>query len=256
MTGRNLAGKAAIVTGAARGFGKAIALTLSQRGAAVVVSDIRSELAEAVVEEIKSAEGEAIALSADISNEQDVKSMVAETLKRFGTVDILVNNAGIMSTISPMVSISLEDFQKMIEVNLTGTFLCMKAVLPIYKAKNSGKIVNLSSSAGRSMSTFNGAHYTASKAGILGLTRHAANEAAPFNININAVTPGSFVTEGGLELLPGLTPEMTEQIEQAIPIRRLGDPQDLANLVAFLCSEEASYITGATIDINGGDLMM
>lgn len=256
MSDRNLAGNVAIVTGAARGFGRAIALTLAERGAAVVVCDIRSELAEEVVEEIKSGGGEAIALTADIAIEEDVNRLIVETLKRFGTVDILVNNAGIMSTTSPMESILLEEFQKMIEVNLMGTFLCMKAVLPIYKSKKSGKIVNLSSSAGRSMSTFNGAHYTASKAGILGLTRHAANEAAPFNININAVTPGSFITEGGMELLPGLTPEMTEQIEKAIPIRRLGDPQDLANLVAFLCSEKASYITGATIDINGGDLMM
>lgn len=256
MRDRNLAGKVAIVTGAARGLGKATAITLAQRGAAVVVCDNRCELAEAVVEEIKDNGGEAMAFVADISNEAEVEGMVAETLKRYGTVDIMVNNAGIMSTSSPMETIPFEEFQKMIKVNLTGTFLCMKAVLPILKAKQNGKIVNLSSSAGRSMSTFNGAHYTASKAGILGLTRHAANESAPFNININAVTPGSFVTEGGLELLPGLTPEMTEQIEEAIPIRRLGEPQDLANLVAFLCSEEASYITGATIDINGGDLMM
>ena len=141
-------------------------------------------------------------------------------------------------------------------VNSSGVFLCMKAVLPILKEKRSGKIVNISSLAGRSMSTFCGADYTTSKAAVLGLTRHAANENAPYNININAVAPGTFITEGAKEGLGDVPDEFLEQAEQKIPIRRFGTAQDLANLVAYLCSEDAAYITGATIDINGGDLMM
>lgn len=250
------AGQAAIVTGAARGLGKAVALKLAGEGAAVVVNDVRRELAEAVVSQIAAAGGQAMAHVADVSDEAQVEAMVSATAKRFKTVDILVNNAGIMRTTSPLEAVPLEEFQAVMAVNVVGVYLCLKAVLPIMKARRSGKIVNVSSSAGRCMSTFNGPHYTASKAAVLGLTRHVAREAAPYNINVNAVAPGTFVTEGGRELLPDLTPELIQEIEQGIPLHRLGDPQDHANVVAFLCSPEASYITGATIDINAGELMM
>ncbi len=256
MNTLRFSGQTAIVTGAARGLGKATVLQLAREGAAVIVNDVRRELTEAVVEEIKAAGGQALAHVADVSDEAQVEAMVAAAVERFGTVDILVNNAGIMRTTSPVETISLAEFQSMLAVNVTGVFLCIKAVLPLMKAKRHGKIVNVSSSAGRSMSTFNGAHYTACKAAILGLSRHTANEVAPFNINVNAVAPGSFDTEGGRELLAGAPAELLEQEEQKIPLRRFGTPQDHANLVAFLCSEQASYITGATVDINGGDLMM
>lgn len=251
-----LVGKVAIVTGAARGLGKATALKLAEEGAIVVINDVRRELAELAAKEIISAGGQAMACIHDIADEAQVASLVAATVDKYGTVDILVNNAGLMRTTRPMETIPFDEFQSMIAVNVLGVFLCMKAVLPIMKAKRSGKIVNISSSAGRCMSTFNGAHYSATKAAILGLTRHTANETAPYNINVNAIAPGTFITEGGLELLPDLTPEQTAQLEQTIPIRRFGAPQDHANLVLFLCSEESSYITGATIDINGGELMM
>jgi NAD(P)-dependent dehydrogenase (short-subunit alcohol dehydrogenase family) len=141
----------------------------------------------------------------------------------------------------------------MMSVNVTGVFLCTRAVLSIMKAQGGGKIVNVSSSAGRSTSTFGGAHYTTSKAAVLGLTRHTAREVAPHGINVNAVAPGSMDTEMVRETTP---PEVIEHEEANIPLRRLGTAQDEADLVAFLCSEEASYITGATIDINGGDLMI
>lgn len=256
MAEARFSGQVAIVTGAARGLGKAVALKLACEGAAVVVNDVREELAEAVVHQIEGAGGHAIASIADVSAEAQVEAMVLAAVKRFGTVDILVNNAGIMRTTSPLEAVPLDEFQAMMAVNVVGVYLCLKAVLPLMKARRSGKIVNVSSSAGRSMSTFNGAHYTASKAAVLGLTRHVAREAAPYNINVNAVAPGTFVTEGGRELLPDLTPELTRQIAESIPLRRLGDPQDHANVVAFLCSAEAAYITGATIDINAGELMM
>ncbi len=256
MNEARFSGQVAIVTGAARGLGKAIALKLGCEGANVVVNDLRADLADQVVDQIIAGGGQATKHIADVTDEVQVKAMVSSTLGRFGTVDILVNNAGIMRTTRPMEDIPLEEFKAVMNVNVTGVFLCMKHVLPIMKSKKSGKIVNISSSAGRCMSTFNGAHYTASKAAILGLTRHAAREAASYNININAVAPGTFLTEGGTELFPELTPELVQQIEQSIPMQRIGQPKDNAYLVAFLCSQEASYITGATIDINAGELMM
>ena len=253
MSKARFSGKVAIVTGAGRGMGKATALTLARDGAAVVVNDVRSELAEAVTQEITATGGQALAYVADVTKESEVRAMVAATVDRFGTVDILVNNAGILRSTSPVDTIPVQEWKLMMDVNVTGVFICTKAVLPIMRAKRSGKIVNVSSSAGRSTSTFGGAHYTTSKAAVLGLSRHTAREVAPDNINVNAVAPGSMDTEMVRELA---TPEHMERERQNIPLRRLGTAQDEANLVAFLCSEEASYITGATIDINGGDLIL
>ncbi|TAK52786.1 MAG: 3-oxoacyl-ACP reductase FabG [Gammaproteobacteria bacterium] len=260
MSEQRLAGRVALVTGAARGLGRATALQLAREGAIVVVNDLRRELALAAVQEIGAADGRAWSHIADVSDEDQVEAMVAAVTERSGTIDILVNNAGLMRSTRPVESISLDEWQRLLAVNVTGVFLCMRAVLPILKKKRSGRIVNVSSSAGRSMSTFNGAHYTACKAAVLGLTRHVANEAAPYGINVNAIAPGSFATEGGLELFGGMPQEVLAGIIEAeqkkIPLRRFGSPQDVANAVAFLCSDESAYITGATIDINGGDLMM
>jgi 3-oxoacyl-[acyl-carrier protein] reductase len=253
MTTGRFSGQVAIVTGAGRGMGKATALTLARDGAAIVVNDVRRELAEAVAEEIKAAGGRALVFVADVSNEAEVQAMVDAAVEQLGSVDILVNNAGILRSTTPLEDIPLQEWELMMTINVTGVFLCTKAVLPIMKAKRSGKIVNVSSSAGRSTSTFGGAHYTTSKAAVLGLSRHTAREAAPYNINVNAVAPGSMDTEMVRELA---TPEHMQSESQKIPLRRLGTAQDEANLVAFLCSEESSYITGATIDINGGDLII
>jgi len=253
MSTSRFAGQVAIVTGAGRGMGKATALTLAREGAMVVVNDVRRELAETAAGEIETAGGQALAYVADVSDEAQVQAMVDATVERFGTVDILVNNAGILRPATPVETIPLDEWELTMAVNVRGVFLCTKAVLPIMKAKRSGKIVNISSSAGRSTSTFGGAHYTTSKAAVLGLSRHTAREAAPYNINVNAVAPGSMDTEMVREMA---TPEHMERERQNIPLRRLGTAQDEANLVAFLCSEESSYITGATIDINGGDLII
>jgi len=253
MNTSRFSGKVAIVTGAGRGMGKATALTLARDGAAVVVNDVNPKLAEAVAKEIEAAGGQVLAYVADVSDEAQVQAMVDATVERFETVDILVNNAGILRSTSPLETIPLEEWELVMTVNVTGVFLCTKAVLPIMKAQRSGKIVNISSSAGRSTSTFGGAHYTTSKAAVLGLSRHTAREAAPYNVNVNAVAPGSMDTEMVRELA---TPEHMERERQGIPLHRLGTAQDEANLVAFLCSEESSYIAGATIDINGGDLII
>ena len=253
MSPLRFAGKVAIVTGSGRGMGKATALTLARDGAAVVVNDVRRDLVETLVRQIEEVGGRALPSISDVSDEEQVIAMVADTVKRFGTVDILVNNAGILRATSPIEAIPLDEWDLMMAVNVRGVFLCTRAVLPSMKAKRGGKIVNISSSAGRSFSTFGGAHYTASKAAVLGLTRHTARECAPYGINVNAVAPGSMDTEMVREMA---TPEHIAGEERSIPLRRLGSAQDEANLVAFLCSEESSYITGATIDINGGDLMI
>ena len=191
MNNVRFSGKVALVTGAGRGMGRAVALTLAGQGAAVAVNDINAAAAESTVREITAAGGRAIAVPADISRYAQVEAMVAAAVAAFGTLDILVNNAGILGNTRPLEDIPVEEWATLMAINVGGVFNCTKAVLPILKAKRAGKIVNVSSSAGRSTSTFGGAHYTTSKAAVLGLTRHTAREAAPFNINVNATAPGS-----------------------------------------------------------------
>jgi NAD(P)-dependent dehydrogenase (short-subunit alcohol dehydrogenase family) len=247
-------GKVAIVTGAGRGMGRAVALLLAREGAKVVVNDISGQTANAVADEARTHGADAMAVAGDVSKPEDVRRVVDATISQFGRIDILVNNAGIARPTSPLETIGEDEWASTVAVNLTGTFNFMKAVLPHMKERRSGKIVNISSIAGRSYSTFAGAHYTASKAGVLGLTRHAAREAAPFNVNINAVAPGTVDTP---LLHEHATPQRIADVAQArIPMGRVGQPEEEANLVAFLVSEEASFITGATVDVNGGQLMM
>lgn len=253
MVANRFEDKVVIVTGSAHGMGKATALAFAREGAKVAVTDVDLEGAKSVVRRIEAMGQEAIALRADVSDLDDVTRMVEAVLERFGTVDVLVNNAGVLGDTVPLEEIDEEEWSRVININLTGVFNCTKAVLPVMKGKNGGKIVNVSSSAGRSYSTFGAAHYTASKAGVLGLTRHTASEAAAYNINVNATAPGSMDTQ---MVRLNASPEHIAQEEANIPLGRLGTPEDEAYLVLFLASEEASYITGATVDINGGDLMI
>lgn len=253
MSNLKFSGKVALVTGSGRGMGRTIALTLAQQGAALVINDVNQAAADDAVAEIVAQGGQAIAFVADVSNEAQVQAMVAAAMAQFGSIDILVNNAGILGKTRPVEDIAVADWDAVIGVNVRGVFNCIKAVLPIMKVKRYGKIVNVASLAGRSTSIFGGAHYTTSKAAVLGLSRHVAREVAPFNINVNATAPGSMDTD---MVRDNNTPENIERARQNIPMRRLGVPQDHANLVAFLCSDEASYITGATVDINGGSLFM
>ena len=247
------AGQVALVTGAGRGMGRAVALTLAAGGAQVAINDIDARTVHAVAEEIEEKGDDAFPVIADVGDEDEVQTMVQAAVSQFGTVHILINNAGILRSSMSLETIPVTEWDLIMAVNVRGIFLCTKHVLPLMKVQRRGKIVNVSSSAGRSTSTFGGAHYTASKAAVLGLTRHTAREVASYGINVNAVAPGSMDTEMVREVA---ALEWITQEEAKIPLGRLGTPQDEADLVAFLVSDEASYITGATIDINGGDLMI
>jgi len=245
-------GKVIIVTGAARGMGKATAAAFAREGAQVIVNDLHQAAAEATAAQLRAAGGDASAIAADVSRRDEAQRLVRETVARCGAVHVLVNNAGILSR-TPIEDIPEVEWDTVMAVNVKGVFLCAQAVFPIMKAARYGKIVNVASSAGRSVSTFGGAAYTTSKAAVLGLTRHIAREGAPYGINCNSTSPGSMDTE---MVRDNASPETIEKEARAIPLGRLGTADDEANLVLFLASDDASYITGATVDINGGGLMI
>ena len=247
-----LQNQVAIVTGAAQGMGAAIAGRLAAEGAKVVLSDINVEKVAGVAGRINAAAGNsAMSMKTDVTKEGEVAEMVEATITRYGSVSILVNNAGILYP-TRIDHVTKAEWDEVLDVNLNGSFLCSKAVLPIMKENNFGRIVNMSSSAGRSVSTLGGVHYTAAKAGVLGLTRGMAKEVAPFGITVNAICPGLIDTEMTRE---NCSPEQLRAYEESFPIPRLGTPEEVAQLIVFLATD-AAYITGASIDINGGDLMM
>jgi len=252
LVGNMLEGKVAIVTGAARGMGKAIATRLSEAGAKLVIADIDYPGAKRAAEELALATGDAVAVSLDVTDEKSVQAMVDMAMEAYGRMDILVNNAGILFR-TRFPKITLKEWRAMMDVNLDGVFLCTKAVIPVMMRQKQGRIVNISSSAGRSVSTLGGAHYTASKAGVLGLTRAVAKEMAPHGITCNAICPGLIDTKMARDTT---TADEIKGYIDSFPIKRLGTPKEVGDLVVFLASNRAAYITGASIDINGGDLMM
>lgn len=249
---RKLQGKTAIITGSAQGMGKYIAKLFALHGANIVLNDLDEERLKATAKEIEREGGRVIWVKADAGKFQDVQSIVREAMNAFSTVDILVNNAGVLRS-TKFQDIEEQEWDFVMQANLKSAYLCTKAVIPIMIKNESGKIVNMSSSAGRSVSTLGGAHYTASKAGLLGLTRHLAKEMAQYNINVNAVCPGLIDTEMVRKFC---LPEQIKKYENSFPIQRLGTPEEVADLVLFLACSDSSYITGASIDINGGDLML
>jgi len=246
----SLSGKTAIVTGGSRGIGKAIALKLAEKGANIIVNYTSSpDKAELVVDEIKKMGREALAIKADVSNPEDVKNLVKESSKHFSSLDILVNNAGITKD-GLLIRMKDEDWDKVIDVNLKGTYLCTKLVSKIMMKQRSGKIVNITSVVGI-MGNAGQANYSASKAGVIGLTKSTAKELASRGINVNAVAPGFIQTE----MTEKLSEEIVENYANNIPLGKLGSPEDVANAVAFLCSEDASYLTGQVINVDGGMVM-
>ena len=243
-------GKAALVTGASRGIGRAIALNLGKNGANVVVNYSGSkEKAEAVVEEIKSFGQEAIAVQANVADTDDVKRMVKETIDTFGSLDILVNNAGITRD-NLLMRMKEEEFDQVIDTNLKGVFNCTKAVTRQMMKQRAGKIVNLASIVGVSGNPGQ-VNYVAAKAGVIGMTKSVAKELATRNVHVNAVAPGFISTE----MTDELTDEQKQIMYDMIPLNRLGDPEDVANVVKFLASEESDYMTGQTIQVDGGMVM-
>jgi len=242
-------GRVALVTGAARGLGRAAAERLHERGASVAVNVRDTARAEAVAQ----AFGErGLAVPGDVAAEGVPEAVVSRTLERFGRIDILVNNAA-MARSTRFGDLSAREWRETVEVNLTAPFLFTKAVLPAMQAQRYGRIINISSSAGRMVSTLGGAHYTASKAGLLGLTRAAAKELGKFGITVNAICPGMIDTELTQE---HATADQLTRLAAGYPVPRLGTAREVADLICFAASEAAGYITGAALDINGGDLMM
>ncbi|MBN1223195.1 MAG: SDR family oxidoreductase [Candidatus Aminicenantes bacterium] len=247
-----LSGKVAVVTGGGRGIGRGIATQLAKAGANVIVADSDSKAALETAKILTEGPSRALHCHVDVADAKSVASMVQLTLDAFGRLDILVNNAGIMFR-TRLMKVPLEEWENTIKVNLTGPFICTMAVLPVMKKQAFGRIVNISSSAGRSVSTLGGVHYTASKAGLLGLTRAVAKEAAAFGVTVNAVCPGLIDTQ---MVRKTTTKEELKMFLNSFPVSRIGKPEEIGDLVTFLCSEKSAYITGASIDINGGDLMI
>lgn len=249
-TQHDLHGKIAIVTGAARGLGKSTAEILAHRGAYVIVADRDSDPATEVAEAILSEGCLARPMELDVSVVEKVNDAFDSLIAQFGRIDILVNNAGIGDFVS-FPDITPEKWDRMLDIHLKGTFSCCQAVLPSMQKQTYGKIVNVSSVAGKRGDFSGNAHYTAAKAGIIGLTKSLAGYAAPFGINVNAVAPGLVATN----LTDEMSPEWKATTIARIPAGRLGRPEEVGRAIAFLVSDDASYIFGETLSVNGGSYM-
>ena len=246
------AGQVAIVTGGGRGMGRAIALALAGEGATVVVAEVDRDAGAAVAAEIGSAGGRALAVAVDVSDVAQVRSLFAETLKAFGDVDILVNNAGI-GIAKPLLDYTEADWDRQLGVNLKGMFFLTQEAAKVMIPKRKGKIVNFASTAGFVSSSTPETAYDISKGGVRQLTTSVAAELAPHNINVNAVAPGTIMTDLTMRVLD--TEEKMARASAKIPVGRLGTPEDMVGPVLFLCSSEADYVTGHTLVVDGGWLL-
>ena len=249
MAAKQLEGQVALVTGASRGIGRAIALALATEGAKVVVNYARSSTAAAeIVAQIAAEGGQALALQADVSQADQVDALISGTLDAFGRIDILVNNAGITRD-TLLLRMKLEDWQAVVDLNLTGVFLCTKAVAKGMLKQRSGRIINIASVAGQ-MGNPGQANYSAAKAGVIGFTKTVAKEMSSRGVTVNAVAPGFIETD-----MTGDLPH-TEEILKFIPLGRFGKPEDIAGMVRFLAADPAAaYITGQVFNVDGGMVM-
>lgn len=244
--------KVALVTGAGRGIGKAIALRFAAAGAKVVVNDVNPDTADATAKAINDDGGQAISIIADVANKMAVQTMHYEILEKWGRVDVLINNAGVEPTGS-ILTFDEWAWDRTINVNLKGAFLCSQTVGQDMKEGGGGVIVNISSIAGRAAGLRDRAAYVASKTGLVGFTRECAREFAAYNIRVNAVCPGVIITEMTAHLRQNEA-QMKKWLED-IPQGRLGEPDDVTGLVLFLCSDDAKYITGQAFNVDGGKVM-
>ncbi len=245
-----LIGKTAVVTGAGKGIGEAIALGLAREGADVVINDVDLEGAQRVAEKIEQLGRKAMAIQRDISKRGEVKQLVNDVLRIFGRIDILVNNAGIISRGS-FVEQNPQEWERVLSVNLGGTFNCSQEIVPLMIKQGGGKIVNISSIAGKMGDITSSPAYGTSKGAINTLTKSLARELAEHNINVNAVAPHAIETDMSRQW----SEEKRRQVIDSIPLKRLGKPQDVAEAVVFLASDAANFITGEILDVNGGFLM-
>jgi 3-oxoacyl-[acyl-carrier protein] reductase len=246
-----LAGKIALVTGSARGIGKGIALVLAEQGADIILNDKYPNLEGDVVRAQIAEMGRCVTLiQADVSIEADVKRMFQAVRTQFGQLDILVNNAG-TSRAQTIAEASLDDWNQVLNTNLTSCFLCAKEAVELMQPQQSGRIINISSVVGEQGALFGHVHYAATKSGMLGFTKTLARTVAPHGITVNAIAPGIIETE---LFLKTHGPDRVEKLSASVPLG-IGKPRHIGLAVAFLCGEGGTYITGSTLDINGGMYM-
>jgi NAD(P)-dependent dehydrogenase (short-subunit alcohol dehydrogenase family) len=244
-------GKVAIVTGSARGIGKEIALRLAAEGASVIISDINFDAARETAKEIeRSFKTKVSPIQTDVKKTGEIHSLVKSTVRDFGRIDILVNNAGIMYP-TKVEDISEEEWDEVLDVNLRGVFFCYQAVSPFMKEQRRGKILNIASVAGKIGGVASGAHYSASKAGVICLTKMFAKVLAPFGVTVNAIAPGPVDTD----MSRLFSPQEREDLIKICPLGRFADTGDIAEAAIFLLSDGAKHITGEILDVNGGMLM-
>ncbi|NGP46645.1 3-oxoacyl-ACP reductase FabG [Bacillaceae bacterium SIJ1] len=240
-----LSKKIAVVTGAARGLGRGIAEKLCQEGAHVIIVDLNEEECQKVVAEFTEQDYQASAFPANIADHDEVSQLFTGLIQEFGTIDILVNNAGINRDVT-LHKMSIEQWRQVIDVNLTGTFHCTQEAIKIMREKQYGRVISISSASW--LGNFGQANYAASKAGVVGLTKTAARENATKGITCNAICPGFIDTD----MTRGVPDKVWDQMVAKIPMGRAGSPSDVGNVVAFLASDEASYVTGEVINVGGG----
>jgi len=249
-----LSGKCAVITGAAGGIAMASAVSFAREGAAVVVTDIDPEGAAQTAARIADTGGRVRAVAADVTSRQEVERLFSDAAAFMGGIDILVTCAGGYHAYANFEDIGEDDWDRVIDLNLKSVYLCCRAVIPFMKKRGWGRIVNLGSLAGRSTSAGSSpAHYAAAKAGVSMLTQYMAKDIAPYGITANTVAPGTTLTSRVEKLL---TPEKRKLFTRMCPLGRLAEPEDIADVITFVASEESRYITGATIDVNGGRLML
>jgi NAD(P)-dependent dehydrogenase (short-subunit alcohol dehydrogenase family) len=245
-------GRVVMVTGAARGIGAVTADAFAREGARVAVVDLDGAGAEAAAARLRTGGAEAVAFRADAAAPDDMRGVVDAIVARWGRVDVLVNNAGGFAAIRLTEDITDEEWASILRSNLTSAFVCARAVLPLMKRQRAGRIVNLASVVARGGAVRVTSHYAAAKAGVVGFTRHLALEVGPDGITVNAVAPGTTATE---RVKAVRTPEQAREVAQAIPLRRIGEPFEIAEAILFLASDAASFVNGATLDVNGGQVM-
>lgn len=247
----NLQGKVALVTGARRGMGKAHALTLAAQGATVVITDVDQSECELVADEIHAKGGTSMCYKLDVSNKADVDRVFDEVIAKYGRLDILVNNAGIYQS-KPFLEMTEEEWDRTVDINLKGEFLCAQRAAKEMVKNKWGRIINIASvaSGGVGVGIAGGAHYTASKGGIIGMTETLAIELAPLGITVNAIGPGAIDTP--MVGAANMPKEVMDAMLVGVPMKRMGRPEEVSAAVAFLASDEASYVTGSTVYVDGG----